>query len=161
MHPLRSLFAMSSGLQHRTSEIWGQLEKHSTTFIRGVLIPDADGGYGYTAVDVTFANGKIDALAPAGSAQAPEGAIVIDGANKLLLPGCVNAHTHTSEHWARGLIKPLPLELWIHQLVRPRALSHSGIADRSARVWPLMHIVCAKGIATRRRVCVGSFCSRD
>lgn len=32
--------------------------------------------------------------------------------------GTVNCHTHSSEHWARGLIKPLPLELWLHELVR-------------------------------------------
>jgi hypothetical protein len=78
------------------------------------------GGYGYRSVDVTLAGGLISALVPAGEGAAPPGAVVVDCADKLLLPGSVNAHTHTSEHWARGLIKPLPLELWIHQLVRAR-----------------------------------------
>ncbi len=96
-------------------------------FVSGVLVPDesVDDGFGYRVVDVTIQDGKIAALAPAGSAAAPEGATVVDGKDKLLLPGMVNAHTHTSEHWARGLIKPLPLELWIHQLVRLSVLPRS------------------------------------
>ncbi len=44
------------------------------------------------------------------------GETVIDGTNKLLLPGFVNAHTHSSEMWQRGIIPPLPLELWIAEL---------------------------------------------
>jgi cytosine/adenosine deaminase-related metal-dependent hydrolase len=121
-------------MRHATSAIWGTLEKHATTFIKGVLIPDeaVDGGYGYSCVDVTLAGGKIAALVPTGVAPVPEGCIVIDGGNKLLLPGAVNAHTHTSEHWARGLIKPLPLELWIHQLVR-RVSSYTAWGARAAR----------------------------
>jgi cytosine/adenosine deaminase-related metal-dependent hydrolase len=116
----------SPSLAHVTSAVWGSLEKQSVTFIRGVLIPlddnarDGDGdsdGCGYRTVDVTLCGGKITGLEPVGTAPPPEGALVVEGANKLLLPGSVNAHTHTSEHWARGLIKPLPLELWIHQLV--------------------------------------------
>lgn len=89
-------------------------------FIHDVLIPDdeLDGGYGYRRVDVTLADGLIASVASAGSSPPPPGAKLMSGRDKLLLPGTVNAHTHTSEHWARGLIKPLPLELWIHQLVR-------------------------------------------
>jgi cytosine/adenosine deaminase-related metal-dependent hydrolase len=35
----------------------------------------------------------------------------IDGENKLLLPGFINAHTHSSEQSQLGIIPPLPLEL--------------------------------------------------
>jgi 5-methylthioadenosine/S-adenosylhomocysteine deaminase len=93
-------------------------------FLRNVLIPDdaLDGGYGYRTVDVTLAGGLITALCAAGEGVMPEGeCVTLDCTDKMLLPGSVNAHTHTSEHWARGLIKPLPLELWIHQLVRRAA----------------------------------------
>lgn len=41
---------------------------------------------------------------------------LVDGQNKLLLPGFVNAHTHSSEMWQRGIIPPVPLELWIAEL---------------------------------------------
>ena len=90
------------------------------TFLKGVLIPDesADEGYGYRSVDVTLADGLIAAVVPAGEGVAPPGVTLVDCKDKMLLPGTVNAHAHTSEHWARGMIKPLPLELWIHQLAR-------------------------------------------
>jgi cytosine/adenosine deaminase-related metal-dependent hydrolase len=41
---------------------------------------------------------------------------VINATDKLLLPGFVNAHTHSSELWCRGYIPPLPLELWLAEL---------------------------------------------
>ncbi|HLO49694.1 MAG TPA: amidohydrolase, partial [Kamptonema sp.] len=67
---------------------------------------------GYETANVQVEGDRISAIAPnlelAGTA--------IDGRNKLLLPGFVNAHTHSSEMWLRGLIPPLPLELWIAQL---------------------------------------------
>ncbi|MEO0491490.1 MAG: amidohydrolase family protein, partial [Cyanobacteria bacterium J06659_2] len=42
--------------------------------------------------------------------------IKIDATDTLLLPGFVNAHTHSSELWCRGYIPPLPLELWLAEL---------------------------------------------
>jgi len=63
-------------------------------------------------VDVQIVAGRIAAIAPHLDAQGT----VVDGQNKLLLPGFVNAHTHSSELWQRGLIPPVPLELWIGEL---------------------------------------------
>lgn len=77
--------------------------------IQNVLIPVEQG---YQTVDVQIQAGKIAAIAP-------ELAVIgtaIDGSNKLLLPGFVNAHTHSSEMWQRGIIPPLPLELWLAEL---------------------------------------------
>ncbi|MEO1132396.1 MAG: amidohydrolase, partial [Cyanobacteria bacterium J06639_1] len=58
------------------------------------------------------------AIETAGAAGSPDAsaATVIDGDGKLLLPGWVNAHTHSPEMWTRGLIPPLPLELWLAEL---------------------------------------------
>lgn len=67
---------------------------------------------GYEAVDVQIESGRIAAIA---TQLEPLGTI-IDGRNKLLLPGFVNAHTHSSEMWQRGMIPPLPLELWLAEL---------------------------------------------
>ena len=99
-------------MKHATSAIWGTLEKHATTFIKGVLIPDeaVDGGYGYSCVDVTLAGGKIAALVPTGSASAPEGCIVIDGGNKL-----------PDQAAAAGAVDP-PAGAWRVQL-------HGGVAE--------------------------------
>ena len=77
--------------------------------IQQVLIP-AD--QGYAAVDVQIIGKKITAIAPY---LDPVGT-VINGQNKLLLPGFFNAHTHSSEMWQRGSIPPVPLELWIAEL---------------------------------------------
>lgn len=77
--------------------------------IQNVLIPV---GQEYQAVSVHIVEGRIAAIAPTldilGTA--------IDGRNKLLLPGFVNAHTHSSEMWQRGMIPPYPLELWLAEL---------------------------------------------
>lgn len=77
--------------------------------IQSVLIPTEQG---YETVDVRIEGQQIAAIA---SQLAPVGTIV-DGQNKLLLPGFFNAHTHSSEMWQRGLIPPVPLELWLAEL---------------------------------------------
>ena len=77
--------------------------------IQTALIPTQDG---YETVDVQIQEGRIVAI---GADLEPVGTVV-NGRNKLLLPGFVNAHTHSSEMWQRGLIPPVPLELWIAEL---------------------------------------------
>lgn len=77
--------------------------------IQQALIPVEDG---YTTADVQVAGDRIAAIAP----QLPANGTAIDGKNKLLLPGFLNAHTHSSEMWQRGMIPPVPLELWLAEL---------------------------------------------
>ncbi|MDJ0733175.1 MAG: amidohydrolase [Nostocaceae cyanobacterium] len=79
--------------------------------IQNVLIPIPTSD-DYTTTDVQVIDGIITAIAP-GLEVVGE---AINGQNKLLLPGFVNAHTHSSEMWQRGIIPPLPLELWLAQL---------------------------------------------
>jgi len=80
------------------------------TTIQQVLVPVSDGSY--TTVDVQLEGETIAAIAP----HLPPTGTLVDGSKKLLLPGFVNAHTHSSEMWHRGLIAPLPLELWLAEL---------------------------------------------
>ena len=77
--------------------------------LQNVLIPS---DRAYETVDVQLKDDRIVAIAPH---LDPVGT-VIDGRNKLLLPGFVNAHTHSSEMWQRGMIPPVPLELWLAEL---------------------------------------------
>ena len=77
--------------------------------IQQVLIPVEQG---YETVDVQIKGDRIAAIAPHLEVEGTP----ISGQNKLLLPGFVNAHTHSSEMWQRGLIPPVPLELWIEEL---------------------------------------------
>ncbi|HEY9699318.1 MAG TPA: amidohydrolase [Trichocoleus sp.] len=82
--------------------------------IQNVLVPAE---VGYKTVNVRVENDRISAVLAARSPQSTviEGT-VINGENKLLLPGFVNAHTHSSEMWQRGMIPPYPLELWLAEL---------------------------------------------
>jgi cytosine/adenosine deaminase-related metal-dependent hydrolase len=80
-----------------------------TFTIQNALIPVDQG---YTTTDVQIVDDRIQTIAPH---LEPIGT-VIDGRNKLLLPGFVNAHTHSSEMWQRGIIPPIPLELWLSEL---------------------------------------------
>ncbi|OCQ99329.1 amidohydrolase [Nostoc sp. MBR 210] len=77
--------------------------------IKNVLISTDDG---YSTTDVQVADGKIAAIAP----HLDVVGTAVNGEHKLLLPGFVNAHTHSSEKWQRGIIPPLPLELWLAHL---------------------------------------------
>lgn len=77
--------------------------------IQGVLIP-VEGGYDTT--DVQIEGDRLTAIGP----NLPPMGTVVNGQDRLLLPGFVNAHTHSSELWQRGLIPPGPLELWLADL---------------------------------------------
>jgi len=77
--------------------------------IKNVLIPVEDA---YDTVDVQIIDNAIAAISPRIDAIAT----AIDGKNKLLLPGFVNAHTHSSEMWQRGIMSVFPLELWLAEL---------------------------------------------
>lgn len=65
------------------------------------------------SVDVLLSGEQIHTVAPAGTLPLAPHQQVIPGQDKLLLPGFVNGHTHSSQVWQRGLIPQLPLELWL------------------------------------------------
>ena len=77
--------------------------------IQNVLIPVEQS---YATVDVQIINERICTIAP----NLEVVGTAVNGQNKLLLPGFINAHTHSSEMWQRGIIPPVPLELWIAEL---------------------------------------------
>ncbi len=80
--------------------------------LRNALIPTAGG---YETTDVRIEGERIAAIGKGLASVGPDG-VELDAHNKLLLPGFVNAHTHSSELWQRGIIPPYPLELWLAQL---------------------------------------------
>lgn len=77
--------------------------------IKNVLIPVENG---YDTVDVQIVDNAIAAISPGIDATNS----AINGKNKLLLPGFINAHTHSSEMWQRGIMSVFPLELWLAEL---------------------------------------------
>ncbi|MGJ7542668.1 amidohydrolase family protein [Variovorax sp. LT1R16] len=67
--------------------------------------------------DVLIEGDRIAAIEAAGTlADADD---TIDLRDRLLVPGLVNGHQHSHEHFQRGRTENLPLELWMH-LVRTR-----------------------------------------
>ena len=68
-------------------------------------------------LDVLVEDDRIAAIGPAGSIHAA--APVIDLGNHLLVPGLINGHLHSHEHFQRGRIENLPLELWQHYVRTP------------------------------------------
>lgn len=79
--------------------------------LQSVLVPAEEG---YQSQDVQVKEGIIAGI----GTGLPVVGEAIDGRGKLLLPGFVNAHTHSPEMWSRGLIPPLPLELWLGVLYK-------------------------------------------
>lgn len=61
--------------------------------------------------DLLIADGRIAGIGP--QLTAPPDTEVIDAAEKLLMPGLVNAHTHSAEMFLRARYEKLPLELWL------------------------------------------------
>lgn len=87
------------------------LLRNARALLGDALVPSAQ------PLDVLTEGERIVAIAPAGSlGQADR---VVDLSDHLLVPGLVNGHQHSHEHYQRGRTENLPLELWMH-LVRTR-----------------------------------------
>lgn len=81
--------------------------------IRGATILTLDPMHGTEPVcgDILIDGTRIAAIG-AGLDAGP-GVEVIDGGGKLVMPGLVNAHTHSSETFFRGRYEKMPLEVWL------------------------------------------------
>lgn len=64
-----------------------------------VQLFDADAGEFRAQQAVLAVDGRITAVGPAGSITAPDGARVVDGAGKTLVPGLWDAHLHIGDDW--------------------------------------------------------------
>ncbi|RST87692.1 amidohydrolase [Aquibium carbonis] len=81
--------------------------------IRGATILTLDPVHGTEPIsgDVLIDGTRIAAIG-AGLDAGPD-VEVIDGRGKLVMPGLVNAHTHSSETFFRGRYEKMPLEVWL------------------------------------------------
>lgn len=76
--------------------------------VRGATVLDPDGPL--RQADVLVQGSIIAEVAPA--IRAP-GAAVIDGRDRIAMPGLINAHTHSGQNLDRGVAPNLPLDLWL------------------------------------------------
>lgn len=100
----------------------------SEILIRNATIVAMDAGHGAApfAGDVLVEGETIKAIGEA--LDAGPDARIIDGRGKLVMPGLVNAHTHSSETFLRGRYERMPLEIWL--LYAYPLLMNDPIADR-------------------------------
>jgi 5-methylthioadenosine/S-adenosylhomocysteine deaminase len=90
------------------------------TLLRGAVALLGDAlAFEPRALDVLIEGERIAAIEPAATIVAASADAVVDLPQRLLVPGLVNGHQHSNEHFQRGRAENLPLELWM-QLVRPR-----------------------------------------
>ena len=71
-------------------------------------------------VDVVIQGECIAAVLPGGSAKPQPGDNFVDLRGTLLVPGLINGHQHSHEHFHKGRLENLPLELWMHYVRAPR-----------------------------------------
>ncbi|MDP9629106.1 UNVERIFIED_ORG: 5-methylthioadenosine/S-adenosylhomocysteine deaminase [Ensifer adhaerens] len=85
----------------------------SEILIRNATIVAMDGSHGAApfAGDVLIEGETIKAIGDGLSAG--PGVHIIEGRGKLVMPGLVNAHTHSSETFLRGRYERMPLEIWL------------------------------------------------
>jgi 5-methylthioadenosine/S-adenosylhomocysteine deaminase len=81
--------------------------------IRNATILAMDGAHGSAPFtgDILVEGDRIAAIGP--NVPAPDGAQVIDGTDRLVMPGLVNAHLHSWEAMFKGRYDNMPLELWM------------------------------------------------
>ena len=81
--------------------------------IRNATILAMDGAHGSAPFkgDILVERDRIAAIGD--NVPAPDGTEVIDGTDKLVIPGLVNAHLHSWEAMFKGRYDNMPLELWM------------------------------------------------
>ncbi len=86
------------------------------TLIKGAIVLTMDSAVGdFLAGDVLVEGGTITRVAA--SVPAPEGAAIVDGQGKIVIPGLVNCHMHTWQTGLRGLTSNWTLFeyfRWVH-----------------------------------------------
>jgi guanine deaminase len=88
------------------------------TLLRGATALLGDGlAFDGRPLDVLVEGDRIAAIEPAGTIGHADRLVELP--KRLLVPGLVNGHQHSHEHFQRGRTENLPLELWMH-LVRTR-----------------------------------------
>ncbi|WP_456418337.1 TRZ/ATZ family hydrolase [Thiolapillus sp.] len=109
---------------------------HTDTLIHASwIIPVEPAGQVLENHSLAISNGRIQALLPTSQAKAQCAAVeTLDLPGHALIPGLINAHTHTPMSLFRGMADDLPLMAWLEQHIWPaerRWVSADFVADGS------------------------------
>lgn len=77
-----------------------------------VLTLHGQAGGAARQLDILVEGDRITSLGP--NLAVPDGATVFDASRKLIIPGLVNAHLHSSEMFFRGRYERMGLETWLN-----------------------------------------------
>src|SRR5712675_923792 len=105
-----------------------------STFIKGATILAMGGPHGSDPFvgDILIEGDRIAAIGS--GLAAPESAAIIDGTDRLVMPGLVNAHLHSGEALFKGRYDNMPLEIWMlyaYPILGTKAISERLIYLRS------------------------------
>jgi 5-methylthioadenosine/S-adenosylhomocysteine deaminase len=75
---------------------------------------------------MVVADGRIVAVGPAASVSVPAGARIVDGRDRILMPGLINMHCHAGDSLFRGLVE----DLAARALAADRVEGRAGHPDR-------------------------------
>ena len=90
------------------------------TLLSGIMALRADGpGFRWDRRDILVADGRIAAIEAPGSIPSDRADSVIDGARLLAAPGGINGHVHSWDHYLKGCIENLTMEISM-SMIRPR-----------------------------------------
>lgn len=84
-----------------------------------IIVTMNDEGTVIRGGNVLIEDDLIKKVGKAGTIDQPEGAEVIDGSRKAVLPGLINAHTHAAMTLFRGYADDLALDEWLNTKIWP------------------------------------------
>lgn len=83
----------------------------------GWVVSGDAGGSTWPRADVVIEDGRIVAIGPdAGEGRNGES---IDASGAVVMPGLINAHSHSDESFQQGVFDNLPLEIWLFECYPP------------------------------------------
>jgi len=109
--------------------------------IRGGIVLPMDEQTAFEG-DVAVQDGKIVALGPDLQMQATE---ELDAADRVVLPGLVNAHMH--ECMERGWFEDLPFDIWLNEHAQPKDRAYTPADQRAAALLNQAEMI-ASGVTT-------------
>ncbi len=68
---------------------------------------------------ITVEDGTITDIGPSEKIEIPRGFDVIDGTNKIVIPGMINCHTHAAMTLFRNYADDVPLKEWLEKYIWP------------------------------------------
>ncbi len=68
-------------------------------------------------------DGRIEAIGKAEQFDDATAETIIDGENKIIMPGLINCHTHLPMSMFRGIADDLPLDVWLNEHIFPAEAS--------------------------------------